>query len=222
MLINPDYKPEATKERGRPGCRKSEGWRRKEERERGVWVCVCVMKACEKVECRKGGKRKKRGGWECEGWPDWQMIQRNEKQKAWCSMVDSAEFDTGDSHFPWTHLWVNGHLCFTFCTDLAHSCVPWACTIGEPVPFCLPASLQSQRAERKQNREENKSTIMLKEPCSRDSRPIRVLSDSAGVREEARFISKWNTSGNEHTKTHAFIHMCSPFAQMRSHWKECA
>lgn len=25
------------------------------------------------------------------------MIQRNEKQKAWCSMVDSAEFDTGDS-----------------------------------------------------------------------------------------------------------------------------
>lgn len=126
------------------------------------------------------------------------------------------------SHFPWTHLWVNGHLCFTFCTDLAHSCVPWACTIGEPVPFCLPASLQSQRAERKQNREENKSTIMLKEPCSRDSRPIRVLSDSAGVREETRFISKWNTSGNEHTKTHAFIHMCSPFAQMRSHWKECA
>lgn len=68
MLINPDYKPEATKERGRPGCRKSEGWRRKEERERSV--CVCVMKACEKVECRKGGKRKKRGGWECEGWPD--------------------------------------------------------------------------------------------------------------------------------------------------------
>lgn len=57
MLINPDYKPEATKERGRPGCRKSEGWRRKEERERSV--CVCVMKACEKIECRKEEKEKR-------------------------------------------------------------------------------------------------------------------------------------------------------------------
>jgi len=115
--------------------------------------------------------------------------------------VDSAEFDTGDSHFPWTHLWVNGHLRFTFCTDLAHSCVPGNGTIGELVPSCTPASQQSQRVKRKQQRKNNR-TITLKELCSRDSEPISDLSDSTGQKEKpASLLSGIHVRTDTHIST---------------------
>lgn len=43
--------------------------------------------------------------------------------------------------------------------------------------------------------------------CSRDSGPIRDLSDSTGVRAEACFTSKWNTSGNRQAHIYIYPHV---------------
>lgn len=134
---------------------------------------------------RSEGQERKGGG---RGWLGWQMRQGSKKPE--------LQTDTGDSHFPWTHLWVNGHLCFTFCTDLAHSCFPGAGTIGERLPSRLPASQQSQesqRAKRKTVQRGNKSTITLKELRSRDYEPISELSYSTGLRGEAALILRGET-----------------------------
>lgn len=186
MLIEPNYEPGATG----GGL---DGEKVQEE-------CVCLKHARKRGVWESwSSRRESRGCWDVEGGLTKKWSKGNkESRKKKNSRMDSTSFDTGDSHFPWTHLWVNGHLCFTFCTDLAHSCVPGAGYNRWAGAF-LPARQQTEPKGGEETAERRKQESCSKSSVQETGGPIRDVSDSTGVRGEACFISKWDTSGNGHT-----------------------
>ncbi len=76
--------------------------------------------------------------WRAAGLTD----EAKSRKKSW---LVSAEFDTGDSIFH-EPICESMAICVLHsATDLAHSCVLGAGTIGEPVPSCRPASQPSSQ-----------------------------------------------------------------------------
>lgn len=96
-------------------------------------------------------QQRKEEVWRAAGLTD----EAKSRKKSW---LVSAEFDTGDSIFH-EPICESMAICVLHsATDLAHSCVLGAGTIGEPVPSCRPASqpVNAAKGRRENSREKRK------------------------------------------------------------------